>query len=122
MQPYRTRLNKLYAFSKLLKINELYQYSAMKFMFRLYNDREFKDKIPLVNEIHAYNTRQSSNNNIFISHLLACKSSNTGVGNLFRTADRFKSETFSRTGLKNKHKYSAIKFYFSSKDITTVIQ
>ena len=42
MQPYRTRLNKLYAFSKLLKINELYQYSAMKFMFRLYNDREFK--------------------------------------------------------------------------------
>ena len=42
MQPYRTRLNKLYAFSKLLKINKLYQYSAMKFMFRLYNDREFK--------------------------------------------------------------------------------
>ena len=50
-------LNKLYAFSKLLKINELYQYSAMKFMFRLYNDREFKDKIPSVNEIPAYNTR-----------------------------------------------------------------
>ena len=58
MQPYRTRLNKLYAFSKLLKVNELYQYSAMKFMFRLHNDREFKDKIPVVNEIHAYNTRQ----------------------------------------------------------------
>ena len=77
MQPYRTRLNKLYAFSKLLKVNELYQYSAMKFMFRLYNDREFKDKIPLVNEIHAYNTRQSSNNNIFISNFLACKSSNS---------------------------------------------
>ena len=55
MQPYRTRLNKLYAFSKLLKVNELYQYSAIKFMFRLYNDREFKDKIPLVNEIHGYN-------------------------------------------------------------------
>ena len=48
MQPYRTRLNKLYAFSKLLKVNELYQYSGMKFMFRLHNDREFKDKIPLV--------------------------------------------------------------------------
>ena len=29
----------------------------MKFMFRLYNDREFKEKFPLVNEIHAYNTR-----------------------------------------------------------------
>ena len=57
MQPYRTRLNKLYAFSLLLYINELYQYSAMKFMFRLYNDKEFKDKIPLIDEIHAYNTR-----------------------------------------------------------------
>ena len=33
MQPYRRRLNKLYASSKLLKVNELYQYSAMKFMF-----------------------------------------------------------------------------------------
>ena len=51
MQPYRTRLNNLYAFFKLLKINELYQYSAMKFMFRLYNDREFKDKIPLTHYI-----------------------------------------------------------------------
>ena len=39
----------------------MYQYSAMKFMFRLYNDREFKDKIPLVNEIHTYSTRQSNN-------------------------------------------------------------
>ena len=77
MQPYRTRLNKLYAFSKLLKVKELYQYSAMKFMFRLHNDKEFKNKIPLVNEIHAYNTRQSSNSNIFISHFLACKSSNS---------------------------------------------
>ena len=84
MQPYRTRLNKLYAFSKLLKVNELYQYSAMKFMFRLYNDREFKNKIPLVNEIHAYNTRQSSNNNIFISHFLACKSSNSLIVNCIK--------------------------------------
>ena len=49
----------------------------MKFMFRLYNDREFKDKTPLVNKIDAYNTRQSSNNNIFISHFLGCKSSNS---------------------------------------------
>ena len=73
MQSYKTRLNKLYAFSKLLKINELYQYSAMKFMFRLYNDSEFKDKIPLVNEIYTYNTRQSKNKNIFISHFLAYK-------------------------------------------------
>ena len=36
-----------------------------------------------------------------------------GVDKLFRLADRFKSENCSRTGLKNKHKYSAIKFYFS---------
>ena len=33
IQPYRIRLNKLYALSKLLKVNELYQYSAMKFIF-----------------------------------------------------------------------------------------
>ena len=38
----------------------------------------------------------------------------TGAGKLFCLADQFKSEKFSRTGLKNKHKYSAIKFYFSS--------
>ena len=31
----------------------------------------------------------------------------------FEMADRFKSENFSRAGLKNEHKYSAIKFYFS---------
>ena len=55
MQPYRTRLNKLYVSSKLLKVNELYQYSAIKFMLQLYNDSEFKDKIPLVNKIHTYN-------------------------------------------------------------------
>ena len=84
MQPYRTRLNKLYAFSKLLKVIESYQYSAMKFMFRLHNDREFKDKIPLVNEYHAYNTRQSSNNNIFISQFLACKSSNSLIVNCMK--------------------------------------
>ena len=70
IQPYRTRLNKLYAFSKLLKVNELYQYSAVKLMFRLYNDSKFKDSIPLTNEIHTYNTRQSNNKNIFISHFL----------------------------------------------------
>ena len=84
MQPYRTRLNKLYTFSKLLKVNELYQYSAIKFMFRLYNDREFKDKIPLVNQIHGYNTRQSSNNKIFISHYLAGKSSNSLIVNCMK--------------------------------------
>ena len=44
MQPHRTRLNKLYASSKLLKVNELYHYSAMKFMFRLYIESKFKDK------------------------------------------------------------------------------
>ena len=53
MQPYRTRLNNVYAFSKLLKVNELHRYSAIKFMFRLYNDSEFKDKIPLVNKIYT---------------------------------------------------------------------
>ena len=56
----------------------------MKFMFRLYNDREFKEKFLLVNEIHAYNTRQSSNNNIFISHFLACKSSNSLIVNCMK--------------------------------------
>ena len=55
----------------------LHQYSAMKFMFQLYNDSEFKDKIPLVNEIHTYNTWQSNYKNIFISHFLACISSNS---------------------------------------------
>ena len=84
MQPYRTKLNKLYAFSKLLKEIELYQYFAMKFMFRLYNDREFKDKIPLVNENHAYNTWQSSNKNIFISHFLACKCFNSLIVNCMK--------------------------------------
>ena len=77
MQPYRTRLNKLYAVFKLLKVNEFYQLSAMKFMFRLYNDSEFKDRIPLINKIYTYNTRQSNNTNIFISHFLACKSLNS---------------------------------------------
>ena len=33
MQPYRTRLNKLCAFSKSLKVKKLYQYSAIKLMF-----------------------------------------------------------------------------------------
>ena len=70
IQTYRTRLNKLYAFSKLLKVNELYQYYAVKLMFRLYNDSEFKDRMPLINEIHTYNTRQSNNKNIFISQIL----------------------------------------------------
>ena len=49
----------------------------MKFMFQLYNDREFKNKIPLVNEIHPYNTWHSNNKNIFITQFLACKSSNS---------------------------------------------
>ena len=62
----------------------MYQYSAMKFMFRLYNDREFKDKIPLVNKINAYNTRQSSNKNIFISHFLACKFFNSLIVNCMK--------------------------------------
>ena len=66
----------------------MYQYSAMKFMFRLYNDREFKDKIPLVNEIHAYNTWQSSNKNIFISHFLACKSSNSLTANCMKMCNK----------------------------------
>ena len=39
---------------------------------------------------------------------------NAGVGKLFGMADRFKSENFSGNGFRNKHKYSAIKFYFSS--------
>ena len=77
MQPYRTKLNKLFTFSKLLKVNELYQYSAIK-----YNGSEFKDKIPQVNEIHTYNIRLSNNNNIFISYFLACKSSSTTVINI----------------------------------------
>ena len=50
-------------------------------MFRLYNDSEFKDRIPLINEIHTYNTWQSHNNNIFISHFLAYKSSNSLIIN-----------------------------------------
>ena len=49
----------------------------MKFMFQLYNDREFKNKIPLVKEIHPYNTWHSNNKNIFITQFLACKSSNS---------------------------------------------
>ena len=72
MQPYRTRLNKLYAFCNLLKVNELYQYSAIKLMFRLYNDSEFKDRVSLINGNHTYNIRQSNNKNIFISHFLTC--------------------------------------------------
>ena len=39
-------------------------------MFQLYNDSDFKNKIPLVNEIHTYNIRQSNNKNIVISHFL----------------------------------------------------
>ena len=84
MQPCRTRLNKLYAFSKLLKVNELYQFSAIKLMFQLYNDSQFKDRIPLINEIHNYNTQQSNNKNIFISHFLACKSSNSLIVNCMK--------------------------------------
>ena len=74
----------MYALSKLLKVNELYQYSAMKLIFRLYNDSEFKDKMPLVNEIHTYYTRQSNSKNIFISYFLACKSSNSITANCMK--------------------------------------
>ena len=34
-----------------------------------------------------------------------------GVGKLFCLVDRFKSENVSRTGIKNKDKYSANEFY-----------
>ena len=84
MQPYRTRLNKLFGFSKLLKINELQQYSAMKLMFRLYNDSEFKDRILLLNEIYTYNIWQSIKKNIYILHFLACKSSNSNTVNCMK--------------------------------------
>ena len=69
---------------KLLKINELQQYSAMKLMFRLYNDSEFKDRILLLNEIYTYNTWQSIKKNICILHFLACKSSNSNTVNCMK--------------------------------------
>ena len=53
-------------------------------MFRLYNDSKFKDRMPLINKIHTYNTRQSNNKNIFISNFLACKSSNSLIVNCMK--------------------------------------
>ena len=66
----------------------MYQYSELKFMFRLYNDSEFEDRIPLVNEIHTYNTQQSNNKNIFISHFLACKLSKSITINFMKMGNK----------------------------------
>ena len=67
----------------------MYQHSAIKLMFRLYNDSEFKDKIALVNEIYTYNTRQSNYKNIFISHFWVCKSSDILILNCIKIWNKF---------------------------------
>ena len=69
--PYRTNIDKLFANANLLKINELYKFTASKYMFKLLYNNDPKNDMQLLSEIHTHNTRQSKNKNVFVSNLLS---------------------------------------------------
>ena len=72
-------------------------------MFRLYNDSDFKDRIPLINEIHTYNTRQL-NKNIFILHILACKSSKNLIVNCMKIWNKLQTNIRTEKRIKSFNK------------------
>ena len=57
--PYRTNIDKLFANANLLKINKLYKFTALKYMFKLLYSNGPKNDMQLLSEIHTRNTRQS---------------------------------------------------------------
>lgn len=82
--PIRTNLNLLYSSAELLKIKELYKYSALKHMFTLNNKKVEIKNMTLVSQIHKHNTRLSKKGNIFLNNNLAIKSSNSVVVNCIK--------------------------------------
>ena len=69
--PYRTNIDQLFTNANLLKINELYKFTASKYMFKLLYNNGPKNDMQLLSEIHTHNTRQSKNKNVFVSNLLS---------------------------------------------------
>ena len=55
--PYRTNIDKLFANANFLKINELYKFTASKYMFKLLYNNGPKNDMQLLSEIHTHNTR-----------------------------------------------------------------
>ena len=68
--PYRTNIDKLFANANLLKINELYKFTASKYVFKLLYNNGPKNDMQLLSETHII-IPVNQKTNVFVSNLLS---------------------------------------------------
>ena len=68
--PYRTNIDKLFANANLLKINELYKFTASKYVFKLLYNNGPKNDMQLLSETHII-IPVNQKTNVFVLNLLS---------------------------------------------------